>query len=379
MIAKRRVIYLTGTRADFGLFESTLQRVAQTPGVDLSIAITGMHLSKSHGETAREVRDSGLAICAEIPLDMDNRTGAGMAFAIAGCLRGMTELLAREKPDLLVVLGDRGEMLAGALAALHTGIACVHIHGGERSGTVDEPVRHAISKLATYHFVATQGSRDRLIGLGEDESRVFVTGAPGLDGLADLGTVPRDEVVRALGLSGGAPFVLAMFHPVVQQAGGARAQADALLGALKNLGLPVAWLDPNADAGSREILAALEGDVLPPGSVRIRHLPRAQFAAALAHCAVLVGNSSAGIIEAATFGTPVVNVGDRQRLRERNANVIDVPAERPAIESALRGAIDHGAWPWDNLWGDGKAGERIAALLASLPTGPHLLEKVNSF
>ncbi|MES2787827.1 MAG: UDP-N-acetylglucosamine 2-epimerase [Pseudomonadota bacterium] len=377
--ADRRIIYLTGTRADFGLLQSTLQRIAGTFGIDLRIAVTGMHLSKAHGETIDEVRASGLAICAEIALDMNNRTGAGMAFAIADCLRGMTELLDRERPDFLVVLGDRGEMLAGALAALHTGVACVHIHGGERSGTVDEPIRHAISKLSSYHFVATQGSRERLIGLGEDAARIFVTGAPGLDGLAELGGLPREEVTRSLGLANDSPFVLAMFHPVVQQAGQARAQVAALLAALARISLPVVWLDPNADAGSLEILQTLDSTPLPPGSVRVRHLPRPRFAAALAHCAVLAGNSSAGIIEAASFGTPVVNIGDRQRLRERNANVTDVPPEDRAIEHALRTALQHGPWPWDNLWGDGKAGERIAALLASLPAGPDLLEKINSF
>ncbi len=377
--ATRRIVYLTGTRADFGLFQSTLQRIASTSGIDLSIAVTGMHLGIAHGKTVDEVRASGLPICGEIALDMGNRTGAGMAFAIADCLRGMTQLLDRERPDFLVVLGDRGEMLAGALAALHTGVPCVHIHGGERSGTVDEPIRHAISKLASYHFVATQGSRQRLIGLGEDEARIFVTGAPGLDGLAELGSVPRDQVIRSLGLTNDSPFILSMFHPVVQQAGQAGAQVEALLLALTRVGLPVVWLDPNADAGSLEILHALDATALPPGSVRVRHLPRPQFAGALAHCAVLAGNSSAGIIEAATFGTPVVNIGDRQRLRERNQNVADVPPEHDAIEAALRFAIQHGPWPWDNLWGDGKAGERIAALLASLPAGPDLLEKINSF
>ncbi|MBC7605293.1 MAG: UDP-N-acetylglucosamine 2-epimerase (hydrolyzing) [Ramlibacter sp.] len=375
----RRLVYLTGTRADFGLFQSTLQRVAATPGIDLKIAVTGMHLSREHGETINEVRASGLAICAEIPLDMDNRTGAGMAFALADCLRGVTQMLAREQPDFLVVLGDRGEMLAGAIAALHTGVGCVHIHGGERSGTIDEPMRHAISKLATYHFVATQESRERLIRMGEDDARVFVTGAPGLDGLAELGCVPRGDCIRAVGLASDAPFVLAMFHPVVQQAHLAREQTQAVMTALKQVGLPVVWLDPNADAGSLEILSALGDLALSAGSVRLGHLPRAQFAAALRHCAVLVGNSSAGIIEAATFGTPVVNIGDRQRLRERSANIADVAPQAAPVEAIVRAQIAHGLWPCDNPWGDGRAGERIAALLAALPAGPHLLEKSNSF
>jgi GDP/UDP-N,N'-diacetylbacillosamine 2-epimerase (hydrolysing) len=377
--AVRRLVYLTGTRADFGLVRGTLQRIAATPGLQLEVAVTGMHLSAAHGHTVEEVRSSGLPICAEIALDMTTRSGASMAIAVADCLRGMTHLLERERPDFLLVLGDRGEMLAGAIAALHVGVPCVHIHGGERSGTVDEPVRHAISKLASYHFVATEGSRERLLRMGEDGSRIFVTGAPGLDGLAQLGALPRAECIRALGLPSPGPFVLAVFHPVVQQAGHAAAQTQALLQALQRVGLPVVWLDPNADAGSREILAALDAAPLPAGSVRLAHLPRPLFAAAMRHCEALVGNSSAGIIEAATFGTPVVNVGDRQRLRERTPNVMDVPAEGAAIESALRSATAHGRWPCDNPWGDGKAGERIAGLLATLPAGAALLEKSNNY
>ncbi len=219
----RRLIYLSGTRADFGLMSDTLKRIAATPGLALQVAVTGMHLSPEHGNTVAEVRASGLPVCAEIPLDMSTRTGSSMAFGIADCLRGMTELLAREHPDFLVLLGDRGEMLAGAIAALHTGVACVHIHGGERSGTVDEPVRHAISKLSTYHLVATAGSRERLLRMGEDEARVFVTGAPGLDGLAELAAMSREDCVRAVGLPDDTPFVLVLFHPVVQQADSAAA------------------------------------------------------------------------------------------------------------------------------------------------------------
>jgi GDP/UDP-N,N'-diacetylbacillosamine 2-epimerase (hydrolysing) len=359
--------------------QGTLLRLARTPGMVLEVAVTGTHLSEAHGNTVQEVRTSGLGICAEIPVDTSTRTGASMALVIARVLGGMTDLLATAQPDLLLLLGDRGEMLAGAIAALHLGVPCVHIHGGERSGTVDEPIRHAISKLSSYHFVATPGSRERLMRMGEDPARIFVTGAPGLDGLAELGSMDREVCMRTLGLTGTDAFVLAVFHPVVQQAGQARAQAAALLDALRKIGLPVVWLEPNADAGSREVLAVLDSTPLPPGSVRLRHLPRPLFAAALRHCKTLVGNSSAGIIEAATFGTPVVNIGDRQRLRERNANVADAPAKAPAIEAALRTALGHGRWPCDNLWGDGQAGQRICELLATLPAGPDLLEKVNSY
>jgi GDP/UDP-N,N'-diacetylbacillosamine 2-epimerase (hydrolysing) len=312
-------------------------------------------------------------------LDMRTRTGQSMALGISDCLRGTTELLARDQPDFLLLLGDRGEMLAGAIAALHVGIPSVHIHGGERSGTVDEPVRHAISKLSSYHFVATAGSRERLLRMGEDEARVFVTGAPGLDGLAQSGAMPREECVRVLGLPHASPFVLAVFHPVVQQAGEAGAQVRTILQALAGLRLPVLWLEPNADAGSRDILEALDEVALPAGSRRLTHVPRPLYASALRHCEVLVGNSSSGIIEAASFGTPVVNVGDRQRLRERNPNVLDAPAQSASIEAGIRSMRCHGRWPCDNLWGDGQAGGRIAALLSTLPAGRSVLEKVNSY
>lgn len=376
---RRRIIYLSGTRADFGLLRGTLLRIAANDTMDLKILVTGMHLSEAHGRTVDEIRQSGLIICAEVPLNMQTRSGGGMAFAIADCLTGVTAALARERPDVLVVLGDRGEMLAGAIAALHLGIPCVHLHGGERSGTVDEPMRHAISKLCSYHLVATEGSRKRLVAMGEEPSRIHVTGAPGLDDLAAAGAMGRDDCLAAVGLAGDARFILSIFHPVVQQAEQAGPQTNALLQALKNVGLPVLWLEPNADAGSLEVLHALDQASFAPGSRRIAHLPRPLFVAAVRHSEVITGNSSAGIIEAASLGTPVVNIGDRQRLRERNANVVDVPAEPSAIEQALRTALKRGRLPCDNLWGDGHAGERIAGLLARLPLGPAVLEKVNTF
>lgn len=379
MSAVRKVIYLSGSRADFGLMRSTLQQVASSPSLDLQLAVTGMHLSAAHGHTVDEIRASGLAVCGEVPVDVTTRTPAAMATAVATCLQGMTALLQAQRPDLLVLLGDRGEMLAGAIAALHLGIASVHIHGGERSGTVDEPVRHAISKLSTWHLVATQASRERLIRMGERPDSVLVTGAPGLDGLAELAAGSREEALTALQMPPGKPFVLALFHPVVQQSAGAYAQTAAMSAAFSRLGMPVLWLAPNADAGSLDVLKALDDMLLPSGSQRAQHLARPLFASALRHCAVMAGNSSAGIIEAATFGTPVVNIGSRQRLRERNANVCDVPSDEHAITAALQRAFAQGHGPCENRYGDGRAGLRIVQHLAKLPLEPSLLEKINVY
>jgi GDP/UDP-N,N'-diacetylbacillosamine 2-epimerase (hydrolysing) len=378
-MSARRILYLSGTRADFGLMESTLQRIHSTPGLAIQVAVTGTHLSTEHGNTLSEVRASGVPVLAEIPIDVLTRTGASMALAIADVLRGLVPLLERARPDALLLLGDRGEMLAGAIAALHVGVPSVHVHGGERSGTVDEPVRHAISKLAGYHFVATQGARERLLKMGEAADRIFVTGAPGLDGLQAHAAGTREATLQALGLPAGSRFVLALFHPVVQQAGEAALQTRTVMQALRELGLPVLWLDPNADAGSRAILDALADADLPPGSRRVQHLPRAGFLAAMRHCALIVGNSSSGIIEAASFGTPVVNIGTRQFMREHGTNVIDVDVDGAAILQALRAQAGHGPWPCDNPWGDGRAGERIAQLLARLPLDRSVLEKTNSY
>lgn len=377
--AIRRIVYLSGTRADFGLMRSTLARIAAKPGLSLQVLVTGMHLSAEHGHTVDEIRAAGFAICGEISLDMRTRTGESMSVGIADCLRGLTETLARERPDLLLLLGDRGEMLAGAIAALHLGIACVHLHGGERSGTVDEPVRHAISKLATHHFVATPGSRDRLVAMGEEPARIHVTGAPGLDGLCELGAMPRAACLEALGLAPDARFILVAFHPVVQQAASAQRQAADLAEALSATGLPLVWLEPNADAGALGVLQALDDVTLPAGSRRVTHLPRPLFVAAMAHCELLAGNSSAGIIEAASFGTPVLNAGDRQRLREHGGNVLDVPVEPGTLRAGLASLLDSPRRAWENPYGDGRAGERIAALLASLPLDAALLEKANSY
>ena len=375
--ARRKIIYLTGTRADFGLMSATLQQVTRV--ADLSLVVTGMHLAGNYGQTMEDIRVTGLRVCGEIPVDVETRTPLSMSSSIGACLVGLSALLQRERPDILLVLGDRGEMLAGAIAALHLGIVCVHVHGGERSGTVDEPVRHAISKLSHYHLVATQESRERLIRMGETPERIHVTGAPGLDGITSDAELSADECRRALNLPARQPFVLAVFHPVVQQASDAFAQTVAILEALSGAGLPVLWLEPNSDAGSQEILRALAHTALPRGSSRISHLKRPLFCSAMKHCTVMVGNSSAGILEAASFGTPVVNVGDRQRFRERNSNVQDVAEDAAAIACAIALAVLRGKGPCTNKFGDGLSAPRIASHLLTLSLEQSVLEKFNAY
>jgi len=376
----RHVIYVTGTRADFGLMESTLKQIEADPDLTVSLCVTGMHLSARYGETVKEIEQSGLRICGRIPVRLEETTGAAMARAIGNELTGMVDLFQKEQPDAVLVLGDRGEQLAGALAAIHLNIPVVHIHGGERSGTVDEPVRHAISKLAHYHLVATEASRERLIRMGEREDHIFVTGAPGLDGLRELAGRSREELCDQYGLDSKKAIALVLYHPVLQEAGQAARQTHQLMKALQEVpGLQMLVLMPNADAGGSFVREALEEYRDQTGVRQIVHLPRGDFISWLACADVMVGNSSSGIIEAATFGLPVVNVGSRQSGRERNANVMDVPEESGAIRDAVAQALKRGPLACDNVYGAGGAGAHTVDRLKHLNLSSDLLIKSNTY
>lgn len=357
---------------------ATLAAIDAEPTMRLSVIVTGMHLDPTYGETWREVEATGLTILGKLPVPMSPATGATMARAIGGMTAGFTDLLETAQPDIVLVLGDRGEMLAGALAALHLNIPVAHVHGGERSGTVDEPIRHAITKLSHLHFAATQGAAERIIRLGERERDVVVTGAAGLDGLRDTPRPTRAQLIDAAGLDPARPTALILFHPVLQEAHDAGTQARAIFDAVAQAGWQSMVLMPNADAGSDAIRAQVEQQT--GNDIRtFVHLPRPDFIALMAEMDAMIGNSSAGIVEAASFGTPVVNVGSRQNMRERNANVRDVPIDSTAISSALSEIEKTGRDPIANIYGDGQASKRIAQALRDHPLGPDLLNKVLTF
>lgn len=375
----RRVCYVSGTRADFGLMRQTLQSIHSHDALSLQVIVTGMHLSQAHGMTVNEVEAAALPIRARVPVALEPASGATMARNLGHMTTRFTDLLDADRPDIVLLLGDRAEMLAGAIAALHLNIAILHVHGGERSGTVDEPVRHAISKLAHYHAVATAASRDRLLRMGEHDDAIFVTGAPGLDGLIESVREDRAALCRDVQLDAARPLALLVFHPVLAEADDSARATHAILAALAERSVQVLALVPNADAGSAAIREVLSAASKQADLRLLTHLPRERFAAWMAACDVMVGNSSAGIIEAASFGTPVLNLGSRQNHRERNANVIDAPLEAARIVEAIDTLRRHGRYPRHNLYGDGHAAARIADLLAGVPIGAQLRSKTNAY
>lgn len=376
----RHVCYISGTRADFGLMRRTLEAVRAAGGLRLSVVATGMHLDERYGLTVREIEAAGLPVAASIRVDGTGAgTGAAMARDVSRMLAGMVDAFERLRPDIVLLLGDRGEMLAGAIAALHLNVPIAHVHGGERSGTIDESVRHAISKLSHFHFVATAQSRERLIRMGELPARIFVTGAPGLDGILEDASIARADLLAGVQFDAGRPVALFVFHPVVQEAEQAGPVASMILESLLDKGVQVLALRPNSDAGSAGVRAALDHQSGHPALRVVTHLPRPAFLSWMAAADLMVGNSSAGIIEAASFGLPVVNVGSRQNLRERNANVFDVEPAPRALADVLARALGNGRFGTQNVYGDGKASERITELLGTLPLDPSVLAKVNAY
>jgi GDP/UDP-N,N'-diacetylbacillosamine 2-epimerase (hydrolysing) len=376
---RRKVCYITGTRADCGLMLSTLQRIQQSEMLELSIIVTGMHLLREYGLTVSHIEAACLPIAARVAVEDGPPTGALMAKNMGRMLIGLVEALETIQPDIVLVLGDRAEMLAGALAAIHLSISVVHIHGGERSGTVDEPVRHAISKLAHFHFVATDESKARLVRMGEVADRISVVGAPGLDGLKDAVLIDRETLCADVGFDPARRLALLVYHPVLQEADRSADYAALIVDAALAKGLQVMALKPNSDAGSAGVRAMLETRASAGAIHLATHLPRPEFVSWLAASDIVVGNSSSGIIEAASFGTPVVNIGSRQNLRQRNSNVIDCPVDRAGLDDALARALACSRFDGYNIYGDGRAGERISKLLAGIDLSESSVAKTNAY
>ena len=300
---------------------------------------------------------------------------------------GITELSTifdNLRPDMVLTVADRYETIATAVAAAYLNIPLVHVQGGEITGSVDEKVRHAITKFANYHFVSTTGAAERVIRMGEEPDAVFVTGCPSVDLALDVRNRGRalsfDPYAKYLGLGpavplGVEPYVIVMQHPVTTDYAHAQDQIMPTLEAARDLGMPVLWFWPNVDAGSDGISKAIRRfreESRPAHMHFFKNMPPEDFLQLLYCSACIVGNSSVAIREASFLGVPAVNIGDRQSGRERAANVFDVGYDRSAIAAAIGSQVAHGLYPSSTLYGDGRAGDRIAALLHDVP---HRIEK----
>lgn len=375
----KKIIYVTGTRADYGLMQNILKKLNGKEDIELSICVTGMHLSELYGDTIKEIEQDGLNICATIPVNVVNTTPVCMAQTIGHEILSMSEIFEKQRPDLIMLLGDRGEMLAAAITAVHLNIPIIHLHGGERSGTVDEMVRHAISKLSHYHFVATKNSRQRLIKMGEKDEAIFVLGAPGLEALSGKQEINRNLFCQQYNLDSKRKIALFVYHPVVQEYNVISTQFNQALDAALEAKLQIICLEPNSDAGGQLIREKLQNYSNHIDIRIINHLPRPEFINCLAHVDLMMGNSSSGIIEAATFNLTVINIGTRQNLRECSDNVIQSDTTFEAVLDSIKMGLSQKNRTYNNVYGGGAISERCYQLIKSLNINSDILSKCNAF
>lgn len=376
----RKIATVTGTRAEYGILRPVLRAIKADPKLNLALIVTGMHLSEEFGGTVKEIERDGFKIEARVEMLHTKDTGAAMAKSIGKCMSKMADVLERLKPDILLLLGDRAEMLAGAVAASYMGIPIAHIHGGDVSGSVDEPVRHAITKLAHIHFPGTKKSAKRIIRMGEEPSRVFVVGTPSLDTILKERLPKQDEIARKYCLDLSKPILLVLQHPVVTDADDAAIQMKETLDAVVELKYQTTLIYPNADAGGRRMIRVIKKYERWPFIKSFKSIPYTDFLSVMKIASVMVGNSSCGIIESPSFHLPVVNIGTRQDGRERSTNVIDVGYDKEEIKAAIKKALHDKVFKQKirkckNPYGDGKASRRIAKVLSKIKITPELLQK----
>lgn len=342
MLNRARIAVLTATRAEYGLLRSVIQCIAQDEKLELSILVTGMHLSEAFGNTYQEIIEDGFSIAVKIPIldTMDDESASSRAMAAA--LTGFGDYFRKHKPDLLVVLGDRYETIAVCLAAMNTRIPIAHIHGGEiTEGAIDDVIRHAITKLSYLHFPSTEKYAKRIIQLGEAPDRVFTVGALGVENINNVKLLSRQELAASLGIDPEQPYAVVTFHPATLDEEDVTEQCKKVLCALSGFDLQYIITKANADVGGVRINQLLDEYALKHDNVVVvTSLGMKRYLSALKYCTMVVGNSSSGIVEAPSFHVPTVDIGDRQKGRMSAESVLHCGTDTEEIKRAMSSAMD---------------------------------------
>ena len=379
---KRKIAVVTTSRADYSHLYWPLRDLSQHPEVDLQLIVMGSHLSPEFGATAGEIERDGLAIAARIECLLSSDSDVGMAKTIGVATLSLADCLGHMRPDLLLLIADRYEMLAPASVALALRIPIAHIEGGEISeGAIDDAVRNALTKMSHVHFTSTFAARDRVIALGEEAWRVHRAGAPSIDHLRRNTLYTREQVSAQLEVDLHAPSVVVAYHPVTIARDTTR-EADELFAALLQLPEQVLFCYPNADAGSRELIQRTQQFSKQKPNARVFvNLPALTYWSLLKCVDFMIGNSSSGIMETPSFALPTVNVGMRQQGRERARNILDAAPDRTDILAKVAIArspqFRQSLQDMHNPYGDGHASETIVSVLTSVPLGEELLLKKN--
>jgi len=350
----KKVAYLTGTRAEFGLMKKVLKEIKADKKLNLLLMATGMHLMDEFGHTISEVdKEFKRVEIIEAVFEKDNRES--MARFLSKCITGTTEALIKLKPDVVMVLGDRSEQLAMATAAAYLNIPIVHLHGGEITTTIDNKSRNATTQLADWHLPASKGAKKRLVKMGINKKNIKIVGAPGLDEIKQLSEVDKKDIIVVLQ------------HPD-ENGNKADKQIRSTLEAVIKFKLKVKIIYPNADAGGRRQIEVIEQMAKKyPNLIEVfKNIKRDKFLRLLSEARVLVGNSSAGLIESPSLDLPVVNIGSRQKGREKAKSIIDVGYKKKAIEKSISKALGMRLNNIKNPYGDGKTSARVVKFLKKI-------------
>ena len=371
---KKRICIVTANRAEYSRVKTVLEAISKNQKLEYILIVIGSHLLRKYGNTYREIERDGFTIHERIYNTIEGENPVTMAKSAGFAIIELATLLDSYKPDFVVALTDRYETLSAAVTAAFLNIPVAHIQGGEVTGTIDESIRHAVTKFAHVHFAASEASRQRIIKLGETPEFVFNVGCPATDLLLRAKILRQKEVltneeIKNPHIKANDPFIVVLQHPVTTEFGEGYSQIEETLYAIKDFGMQTIMLWPNVDAGSEHIVTAIRR-FLEEYRLRnifmYRHITNSLFIQLLYHCKCLIGNSSSGIRESCYFGTPVVNIGTRQHGRERGKNVVDVGYGRHLILKAIKKQVSHGRYPRENVFGKGDAGRKIADILSTI-------------
>jgi UDP-hydrolysing UDP-N-acetyl-D-glucosamine 2-epimerase len=376
-MTKRKVCVVITARPSYSRIRSALFAIRAHPELELQIVSAASMLLDRYGQTVNHVEQDGFKVDARVYMVLEGENLVTSAKTTGLGLIELATTFDNLDPDLVVTIADRYETIATAIAAAYMNIPLVHMQGGEVTGNIDEKVRHAITKLADIHLVTTEKARERVIRMGEDPSKVFVTGCPSIDLAEEVIKNPGEDidpfekyggVGATVDLSNG--YLVVMQHPVTTEYSEARRQVTETLYAIKELGLPTLWFWPNVDAGSDGVSKGIRSfrEIESPTNIHFfKDIPPIDFLRMVFRSRCIVGNSSVAIRECSYLGVPAVNIGTRELGRERGPNVIDVDYNRSAIKAAILHQINGNKPPRVTLYGDGRAGEHIADILATVP------------
>lgn len=373
---KRKICVVVASRANYGRIKATLRAIQEHPDLELQIVVGASAMLHRFGKVVDIMERDGFSINARVYFVIEGENPTTMAKSTGLAIIELSTIFENLQPDIVLTIADRYETLATAVAASYMNIPLAHTQGGEVTGSIDESVRHAISKLAHIHFPTTPLSAQRLIQMGENPKNVFTVGCPSIDAIAELNLSMSQDFIERYQVKGvGAsidftkPYVVVLQHPVTTEYGRGVDQITETLEAVYALKMPTVWLWPNVDAGSDDISKTLRifRETRKPDFMHFYiNFPVEDYATLINNSACIIGNSSSGLREGSYLGVPCVNIGTRQQNRERGANILDVPYDRNEILAAVKKHLEHGRYAPNQLYGDGRSSKRIVDILATI-------------